>query len=211
MPTEGPALIDVGVETYTAKTFSNRRYEIWTMQSAYHNLPTINGVMQKEGRDFAARDVIYKADADKAVFGLDLAKCYPAEAGVISWKRTLTFVRGQEIVLNERYALKEVRAPLQLSLMSARRPEKTEDGRIVLANPDGGSSSPPLSILYDKKFFTAEIETIALEDDRLKSSWGPTLYRILFTAPRTPAKGEYSIRIISPSSSKARFAGEFAR
>ena len=30
-----PVLIDVGVETYTAKTFSGRRYEIWTMQSAY--------------------------------------------------------------------------------------------------------------------------------------------------------------------------------
>ena len=36
-----PAIIDVGVETYTAKTFSSQRYEIWTMQSAYHNLPSI--------------------------------------------------------------------------------------------------------------------------------------------------------------------------
>ncbi len=35
-----PFLIDLGVETYSAKTFSNRRYEIWTMQSGYHNLPT---------------------------------------------------------------------------------------------------------------------------------------------------------------------------
>ena len=40
-----PLLIDVGVETYSAKTFSSRRYEIWTMQSGYHNCPTVNGVM----------------------------------------------------------------------------------------------------------------------------------------------------------------------
>ena len=40
-----PAIIDVGVETYTAKTFSSPRYGIWTMQSAYHNCPTIDGVM----------------------------------------------------------------------------------------------------------------------------------------------------------------------
>ncbi|MCG8499689.1 MAG: heparinase II/III-family protein, partial [Firmicutes bacterium] len=33
-----PVFIDVGVGTYTAKTFSNKRYEIWTMQSEYHNL-----------------------------------------------------------------------------------------------------------------------------------------------------------------------------
>ena len=41
-----PLIIDVGVESYTQKTFSPRRYEIWTMQSAYHNLPTINDIMQ---------------------------------------------------------------------------------------------------------------------------------------------------------------------
>ncbi len=41
-----PVIIDVGVETYTAKTFSGSRYDIWTMQSAYHNLPTIGRVMQ---------------------------------------------------------------------------------------------------------------------------------------------------------------------
>ena len=39
-----PVLVDVGVETYTRKTFSPQRYEIWTMQSGYHSLPTINGV-----------------------------------------------------------------------------------------------------------------------------------------------------------------------
>src|SRR5207237_4974079 len=30
-----PVLIDAGVGTYTRQTFSPRRYEIWTMQSAY--------------------------------------------------------------------------------------------------------------------------------------------------------------------------------
>jgi hypothetical protein len=49
-----PAIIDVGVETYTAKTFSPHRYEIWTMQSAFHNCPTIDGAMQSPGRQFAA-------------------------------------------------------------------------------------------------------------------------------------------------------------
>ena len=38
-----PCLIDLGREEYVAKTFSSRRYEIWTMQSGYHNLPVING------------------------------------------------------------------------------------------------------------------------------------------------------------------------
>ena len=35
-----PLIIDLGVGTYTRKTFSKDRYDIWTMQSRYHNLPT---------------------------------------------------------------------------------------------------------------------------------------------------------------------------
>ena len=33
-----PLLIDVGVETYSKKTFSPQRYEIWTMQSGWDGL-----------------------------------------------------------------------------------------------------------------------------------------------------------------------------
>lgn len=35
-----PFVIDLGVGTYTKKTFSDRRYELWTMQSQFHNVPT---------------------------------------------------------------------------------------------------------------------------------------------------------------------------
>ena len=54
-----PVAIDVGVEAYTAKTFGRDRYTIWTMQSAYHNLPTVGGVMQQDGVDFQATDRKY--------------------------------------------------------------------------------------------------------------------------------------------------------
>lgn len=36
--------IDIGVGTYTEKTFSPKLYEIWTMQSAYYNLPTMDNI-----------------------------------------------------------------------------------------------------------------------------------------------------------------------
>ena len=35
-----PLLIDVGRGTYTRKTFSDRRYEIWYNCSDYHNTPS---------------------------------------------------------------------------------------------------------------------------------------------------------------------------
>jgi hypothetical protein len=71
-----PAVIDIGVETYAAKTFSSQRYEIWTMQSAWHNLPTIGGVMQAAGGAFAARDVSYRSTDPFVEFTLDIAKAY---------------------------------------------------------------------------------------------------------------------------------------
>lgn len=43
-----PLFIDVGVESYTKKTFSPERYSIWTMQSQYHNLPSFGNCEKKE-------------------------------------------------------------------------------------------------------------------------------------------------------------------
>jgi len=190
-----PALIDIGVETYTAKTFSSRRYEIWTMQSSYHNLPTVNGIMQKDGRQYAARDVKYSAAADRAEFSLDLAGAYPPEAGIKSWVRTLSLERGREVVLRERFLLEKARLPITLSLISCRRPELRTGGRILLADPSSTKAAAPLAVSYDAGFFSAKVETIPIEDGRLRSSWGNMLYRILLTAAAAPADGEYSIRM----------------
>jgi len=76
-----PLIIDAGVETYTAKTFSSERYRIWTMQSAYHNLPTVGGVMQQAGRAFAAGEVRYTTDDVGAELELDIADAYLPPGG----------------------------------------------------------------------------------------------------------------------------------
>src|SRR6476620_11680950 len=52
-----PLLIDVGRGTYTAKTFSNRRYDIWYNCSNYHNVPSINGITQPPGPQFKENNV----------------------------------------------------------------------------------------------------------------------------------------------------------
>ena len=76
-----PLLIDVGVETYTAKTFSPERYEIWTMQSAFHNLPSFAGVQQRAGEAFAASDVVVDLERAVASISMDIAGAYPPEGG----------------------------------------------------------------------------------------------------------------------------------
>ena len=83
-----PVTIDMGVEAYTAKTFGRDRYSIWTMQSAYHNLPTVGGVMQQNGVEFEATDRKYETNDQHTTVSFDIAKAYPKEAGIKVGART---------------------------------------------------------------------------------------------------------------------------
>ena len=177
-----PVLIDAGVGTYTRKTFSDQRYEIWTMQSAYHNLPTINGVMQHEGREFAARDVRYHADDSAAELSLDIAGTYPEKAGVRSWKRTVRLERGKAVQLTEDYSLSRREAELTLSLMTPCAVALKAGGRISLTGKSGSGEQYAVELKYDASKLAPKVEKIALDDNRLQASWGESLNRIVLSA-----------------------------
>ena len=113
-----PVIIDVGVETYTKKTFSKDRYDIWTMQSQYHNLQTINGVQQKYGEEFGAKDVKFYSDENNVKFSLDISKCYSADADIDYWNRSIDFIRNSKIILKEDYSLKKFKEPIKLYFMT---------------------------------------------------------------------------------------------
>ena len=184
-----PAIIDVGVETYTAKTFSSKRYEIWTMQSAYHNLPTIGGVMQGAGREFAAREVGYRADDHKAELTLDIARAYPAEAGVKSWRRRLRLDREKnEVEVVDLYTLASAPPKISLTLMTPWRPETGAAGELIL--PTGGRAT----LITHEKALTPVVEEIRIEDDRLKAVWGERVYRILLVAEKPLREGAWTTR-----------------
>jgi hypothetical protein len=186
-----PVLVDAGVGTYTKKTFSAQRYEIWTMQSAYHNLPTVNGVQQQDGEEFRATDVIYRSDDQAAEFGLDIAKAYPRTSGIKSWKRTCRLHRGPEssVAVVEEFALEKPTADIALSLITPCQPSIGGPGKVMLASGAG-----PVALSFDEAL-TPQIETIALEDDRLRGSWGERTYRIVLKPTAATAQGKWTIRV----------------
>lgn len=189
-----PALIDVGVETYTAKTFSKDRYQIWTMQSAYHNLPTVNGVMQAPGRQYAAREVAYKADDSHAMLSLDLAGAYPPEAGLASWERTLRLDRAKnEIEVRDAWQLKQAGGRVALSLMTACEAAQSGAGELRLTGGPLGSGA--VRLVHDATL-AVSIEEIPADDPRLRSVWGGPLRRILLKAEHLPATGDWKLRIL---------------
>jgi hypothetical protein len=186
-----PAIIDAGVETYTAKTFSDRRYEIWTMQSAYHNLPTIGGVMQSAGREYEASDVEYRSDASAAEFRLNIARAYPAEAGLASWRRTLRLERAaNRIVIEDRYALRKAVPQIVFTLMTPCR-AVVSPGEVTLAPAGSGA----VRVLFERTSLRATVEEIAISDAALRGVWGERLFRVQLTAAAPALEGAFTLRI----------------
>jgi hypothetical protein len=182
-----PCLVDIGRETYTAKTFSSRRYEIWTMQSQYHNLPKINGIDQKEGREFVATNSNFKADAKKAVFSTDIFNAYPESANVKKWVRTYTLERGKKFVINDNWELSQITGePTTLNFVTSNKVSEKEPG-ILLLEGDGFT----LEMKYNSKALSPKIEVTDITDSGLKRYWD-TITRIVFTInnPKTTGKNE---------------------
>ena len=195
-----PFLVDAGVENYTAKTFSSRRYEIWTMQSAWHNLPTINGQMQRDGRAYRARNCRFSDDGSTVSFSLDIAGAYPDEAKVRNWNREIRLIRGKQLEIREVYSLTEEKEDTEIHLLSAVPPETLKKGEMAFAvgaeNQQGNGAR--LVLVYPPdQCRQIKNEVIPIEDSRLRSVWGETLYRTSFVLKKGKKNNRFEM-IIRP-------------
>lgn len=173
-----PLLIDVGVESYTQKTFSPQRYEIWTMQSAYHNLPTVNGIMQMDGEAYHAKDVSFHMGESLCEISMDIADAYPKESGLLSYRRNAALHKGDQIIIQDCFALQEGLAPsfVVLSLMTYEKPvPHVAEQSILFTVGNVGTLS-----LSGGKLLS--VEEIPVTDPRLQTAWSHPLYRILIQA-----------------------------
>jgi hypothetical protein len=161
-----PILIDIGVETYTAKTFSRQRYDIWTMQSPYHNLPTFEGVGQQDGEQFAARVVEVSFGEGFATIEMDIAGAYPPEAALRSYRRRVHLRKGHDMTIVDRC---DGDKGAVLSLMLAVEP-MIEASTIVL---------PGVASLTLTGGAPPTVEAIPISDARLRGAWPYRLYRVL--------------------------------
>lgn len=160
-----PLLIDVGVETYSKKTFSPQRYEIWTMQSAWHNLPTFDpdgaAYQQQPGAEFAARDVTVTADLGS--IAMDIATAYGAVPGLGTYCREVRLTDKALTLHDETDYLGEV----ALTLMSVEKPvadgATVRFGALAAARVDGAA-----------RIVT---KAVPITDARLRQAWPDTLYR----------------------------------
>ncbi|MBL7758558.1 MAG: heparinase II/III family protein, partial [Chitinophagaceae bacterium] len=185
-----PVLIDIGSETYTRQTFGPERYSIWTMQSAWHNLPLINGVMQKEGAAYKAVNPIFTASKKTVRFSLDIAAAYPAAAAVKKWERTYLLTRGQQLSITDNYELQENNGNTALHFMTSLPAELVNPGQIRFPLASG-----TLALDYNPQQLEATLEPVAVKDKRLLQSWPATVYRIVLKVKSGERKGKIELKI----------------
>lgn len=153
-----PLFIDPAVGEYTAKTFGKDRYDIWTMQSGYHNLPQINGFDQKDGKQYAAKVISHK----DGQLTLDIAGAYLAEAKVKSWKRTVSATKSG-VTVTEDYELDKYRQPTRLMFLTL-------------------DADALKHLHFDATQMEATVEDISDKlDPVLQGMWGKHMYRIVLT------------------------------
>ena len=186
-----PLLIDVGSGTYTRKTFSDKRYEIWYNCSDYHNLPTVNGKDQLPGPQFKAGNVSYKTGKDFSALSLDIAKSYPADAGITSWMRSVRLNRGKSVAFEDAIKLTEASSIVQ-HLMTCYPAEVVKPGELVIHYAPEGSKAIDFILKYNHAQFEVSVEKIPLdkmEDKGVKRNWGDTIHRINLKA-KSPKKND---------------------
>jgi Heparinase II/III-like protein len=169
-----PLLIDPGAGAYTRQTFGPDRYQIWTMQSSWHNTPAPAGHLQEAGRAHRAADVRAALSASAAELALELAAAYPAAAGVRSWRRTLRLDRTAPLIsVHDSWELSQVPQPSLCYLITAEEPSVA-----------GGEITLPFGLVI-----TADgadrisVERRDLDDRQLRALWGGRLYRITLVLP----------------------------
>ena len=191
-----PVIIDAGRGNYTARTFSAQRYELWFTQSQYHNLPIINGLGQKAGREFEAVNAKSIISDKEATLNLDIANAYDKNAGIISWNRTVKLNRVKNTVeLTDDYALNQKPTSLQQVFMTICTIDNSVAGKITLKTPKG----QVINLQYDPKVWDVSTDlpsTEGMEYVSFKTKWDNLpVQRIILNSKNLAQKSKNSFTL----------------
>ena len=184
-----PFLIDAGVGTYITKTFSPQRYEIWSMQANYHNVPMLNGIPEKEGRSHESKQSTF--DPKTMTFSVDFAGTYPEEACVKSMLRKVTLKNGK-VTVKDSYLLSESKKPADFNWLTWGDVDIATPGKVTIT-----VQGETVTLNYDGKRLEPIIETIVQDDPPLRRVWGDKIYRVTLRERVAATKGTY-VFTISP-------------
>jgi len=169
-----PVFIDIGVGTYTRKTFSEERYTILPMTSPYHSVPQFGGHAQLPGSAYAGKNAVF-TDGGLAV---DIEGAYPPEAGVLHCRRE-GLLQGDTVTLCDTVEMAKPTA-VTWNFICFDRPEIC--GNTVTAGH---------AVMTCPKELSLSFEDFVFDDPRFNRAWGrDRVYRLQGKAE--VIRGEYT-------------------
>ena len=202
-----PVIIDLGRDTYTSQTFSNRRYEMMNNRSSYHNVPIINGMEQKDGRKYRAQNVSHIQNDSISSLLLNIEKAYPDEAHVDNWQRIIALNRRtNKIEITEQYKLDSLQIEKdrlngevfdnRLTLMAFGKPTLQSPGKILLQ--DG-----QVCLSFNTQYLTSFIEKVEMPNGIMKTEWQDNVYRIILRLNDNYPKAKFTYLFEKVETAKA--------
>lgn len=186
-----PVFIDLGVGTYSKEYFSTSRYTLMATQSQYHNVPRVNDLDQKHGKDFLSLNPKYNSDNNGMKFSLDLQKAYPRNSGVSSINRTffVSYLKP-EITITDSLVSGNSNGKLEQFLMCLSRPVINNKGEIMLTTENKSS----IKLSYNKDKFKVTVEEIRVTDSEIQKNWEKNIiYRLHFESLKTNSRMNVSM------------------
>ena len=170
-----PVWVDAGLKQYTRSSFTVQRYDIWAMQSDFHNLPLVNGWAQRAGREAAAREACFEGGDSQTAFAVDIAPAYPAEAGLLQWRRRCVLDRlAGTVHLDDTILFRLVGNHYQQRWLTPLVPQVL-DGQVVLSAPDGAQA---YALQADPPPDRITLHAFELRDQHLLLAWQGPLYQV---------------------------------
>lgn len=96
---------------------------------------------------------------------MDIEKAYPEEAGIDTWNRTYTLVRGKQFVIEDKWKINELKGKTTFHFMTACKVLLKE--KDIELEGDGFK----LKMSFDYENFEPTIEKVSFKDAKLKASW----------------------------------------
>ena len=150
-------LVDPGCGVYTKQTFTEERYNIWTMRSEWHNTPTVNNKIQKYGKEYSADSFSCENKTTKISF----AKAYEEGTNLETLAREISFADGGIVITDnfdfttmENRIIENFVTPLDVEI---------KDNTAVLGGKFKIFADCDVNILTDKQEFVG--------DEKLTTSW----------------------------------------
>lgn len=196
-----PILIDIGSGTYTSQTFGSHRYELFYMQSQYHNCPTINDVQQGHDGTYSSHNTTLNQLPNNQGFHFqsDIAGAYLATAHVNHWIRSIQFNQSSNVIqLDDRFELNQQITSQKLNFIIYREVviDKTDYG-LHLHQPDNKVN---LRMELDWNMVQMNVEEKSLEGDYHQTQfWGDYVKRLILTMVNHSGElnGHFSVRFVA--------------